>query len=56
MNEFHKHLDECKQCEQHPFELCPVGVQLIHAEVQKPVVLPKNLMVLMGTTTAGSKK
>lgn len=24
-NPFHKHLDECKQCREHPFSLCPVG-------------------------------
>lgn len=24
-NPFHKHLDECKQCREHPFSLCLVG-------------------------------
>lgn len=24
-NRFHAHLDECQQCEQNPFALCPVG-------------------------------
>lgn len=26
---FHAHLDTCRQCEQHPFDLCPTGTQLI---------------------------
>ena len=26
---WYKHLDECQQCEEHPFELCAVGVKLI---------------------------
>ena len=27
--EFHKHLDECKRCENNPFDLCRIGMQLI---------------------------
>ena len=26
---FHAHLDQCTQCEQHPFNLCPVGQKLL---------------------------
>jgi hypothetical protein len=26
INKFHDHLDICKQCREHPFDLCPVGV------------------------------
>ena len=26
---FHKHLDVCKQCADHPFDLCPIGAKLI---------------------------
>jgi hypothetical protein len=26
---FHAHLDVCEQCEQHPFDLCPVGQKLL---------------------------
>jgi hypothetical protein len=29
LDEFHKHLDECKQCEENPFEKCAVGQVLI---------------------------
>lgn len=28
---FHDHLDVCRQCEQHPFDLCTVGVPLFLA-------------------------
>lgn len=31
---FHDHLDACRQCEQHPFDLCPIGAALLVAEVQ----------------------
>ena len=26
---FHAHLDVCPQCEQHPFDLCPIGHKLL---------------------------
>lgn len=26
---FHEHLDECEQCENQPFNLCPVGAKLL---------------------------
>jgi hypothetical protein len=26
---FHRHLDECKQCENQPFDLCPTGTRLL---------------------------
>jgi hypothetical protein len=26
---FHQHLDECTQCETHPFDLCPIGRALL---------------------------
>jgi hypothetical protein len=26
---FHEHLDSCKQCEEHPFDLCPEGAHLL---------------------------
>lgn len=29
---FHRHLDTCKQCTNHPFGLCPVGARLIEEE------------------------
>jgi hypothetical protein len=31
MGKFHKHLDVCKQCEEHPFDLCSVGLPLLLA-------------------------
>lgn len=31
---FHEHLDVCKQCEEHPFDLCPTG-QKIMADLAK---------------------
>ena len=34
INEFHKHLDECSQCENHPFNLCPKGADLIKKPVE----------------------
>lgn len=29
INQFHEHLDVCKQCENHPFDLCPIGANLL---------------------------
>jgi hypothetical protein len=29
VDNFHKHLDNCKQCEQNPFDLCYTGKQLL---------------------------
>jgi hypothetical protein len=31
MDGFHKHLDECSHCEQHPFDLCETGKVLLLA-------------------------
>jgi hypothetical protein len=33
---FHKHLDECKQCEENPFDLCIVG-RLLFERASKAV-------------------
>lgn len=30
-NDYHTHLDECEQCEQHPFDQCPIGQRLLDA-------------------------
>jgi hypothetical protein len=35
-NLFHQHLDVCEQCREHPFALCPVGVERAHAELSRP--------------------
>jgi len=32
---FHAHLDECAQCERHPFALCAVGAELLVATARK---------------------
>jgi hypothetical protein len=29
MQEFHAHLDVCARCAPHPFNLCPIGAQLL---------------------------
>ncbi len=31
MDAFRAHLDECEQCERHPFELCVIGYTLLIA-------------------------
>ena len=33
-NIFHDHLDVCKQCHDHPMELCPVGTQVLRLAVE----------------------
>lgn len=33
-NAFHKHLDECKQCNGNPFQLCLLGELLLKSAVQ----------------------
>ncbi len=29
MKNFHDHLDQCQQCRDHPFALCPIGASII---------------------------
>ncbi len=29
IDKFHAHLDDCKQCRDHPFDLCPDGAKLL---------------------------
>lgn len=38
MDKFHAHLDECKQCREHPFALCSVGGSLLRSTVFDSVV------------------
>jgi hypothetical protein len=35
VNAFHDHLDVCKQCREHPMNLCAVGAALLSREVTK---------------------
>lgn len=28
---FHAHLDDCRRCEEHPFDLCAIGAVLLKA-------------------------
>lgn len=39
-DKLHRHLDVCEQCEQHPFDLCPIGAKLLTAVVE-PVEDPE---------------
>lgn len=34
-NKFHDHLDVCRQCREHPFDLCPVGAPLLEARARE---------------------
>lgn len=34
--QFHAHLDRCKRCAEQPFNLCPVGAQLLGAAGAPP--------------------
>lgn len=52
MDNFHKHLDGCKQCADHPFALCMTGAMLL--EQAAKAALPKGYMrVLTGQWEAG---
>jgi hypothetical protein len=31
VSEFHAHLDRCSRCEKRPWDLCPVGLDLLQA-------------------------
>jgi len=31
---FHKHLDECEQCRNRPFDLCTEGLKILQEEIQ----------------------
>jgi len=35
--DFHKHLDQCEQCREHPFNLCPIGNKLLLASAEGKV-------------------
>lgn len=35
VNEFHDHLDKCRQCREHPFALCLEGTRLLKQEATK---------------------
>ena len=28
-DDYHKHLDECEQCREHPFDQCTKGIELL---------------------------
>jgi len=32
---FHEHLDKCRQCRDHPFDLCPAGTVILQMEVSQ---------------------
>lgn len=34
IEKFHKHLDVCRQCREHPFALCLEGSRLLHETVR----------------------
>jgi hypothetical protein len=38
---FHKHLDKCEQCREHPFNLCPIGAFLLITTCQ--AIVPKKV-------------
>ncbi len=51
-NAFHVHLDRCQRCREQPFNLCPVGAQLLGAAVAAPPK-PGGLEEELGKTTCG---
>ena len=34
IDKFHAHLDVCRQCERHPFDLCSTGAKLLKEAAQ----------------------
>jgi hypothetical protein len=32
---FHKHLDVCRRCADHPFNLCPIGAKALEQEAKE---------------------
>jgi hypothetical protein len=41
---FHAHLDICKQCADHPFDLCTVGSDLLYAASKEAARLLREKM------------
>lgn len=41
---FHAHLDECEQCREEPFNLCPMGAELI-VEITKEMDALGNILL-----------
>ena len=37
-DKFHRHLDVCKQCREHPFAMCGVGDLLLRATVNEVAI------------------
>ena len=38
MKDFYRHLDECRQCREHPFNLCGVGSLLMQLAIRNSPV------------------
>lgn len=47
INHFHAHLDDCRQCRDNPFDLCPIGVVLINEAAfgRKPPPFPETFKI-----------
>lgn len=39
MQQFHAHLDACDQCRTHPFNLCPIGMDLLRSAADERATL-----------------
>ena len=57
---FHKHLDECAQCREHPFWLCEVGGPLLkaageQAEQEMRELVPGRLQLESGERSYGQR-
>lgn len=50
---FYAHLDVCRQCEAHPFDLCPVGQDLIKATVKDLGLATPLIAVFMRSVQSG---
>ena len=48
-DQFHKHLDECARCRQHPFDLCPIGQR----EVEMAFSLEERLQIELRHVRSG---
>lgn len=46
--QFHAHLEACKQCEDHPFQLCQVGERLLREAVAAGLPIVQRVEIMRG--------
>jgi hypothetical protein len=54
-NEFHDHLDVCPHCQEHVFDLCPIGSMALRRSVDEPFSKRPSEVLIKGFAKAVRK-